>query len=758
MGIDIFFIAVLILMIFAVFGLVVGVSNDAVNFLNSSIGSRVAPRKVIMIIASIGIIFGVVFSSGMMEIAQKGIFQPQYFTMPEIMIVFLVVAFTNVVLLDLFNTFGLPTSTTVSVVFGLLGGSVAVAYLKILQSEESLLAMSEYINTSNALIIVFGILLSVVLAFFSGSIVQFITRLIFTFDYEKKLKRYGAIWGAIAMVSISYFIFMKGARGASFISESQLEWIMSHTRLCLLIIFVISAAILQTLLLLKINIFKPIILAGTFALAMSFAANDLVNFVGVSVSGLNAFNLAPIGDARFTTNMTALSQTVQTEPLLLIGAGLIMVITLWLSKKARTVSETELNLVSQNESEEKYDSTPLSRIIVHMGISFSDFVKSVTPKPFKEFMSKRLDTSKYTAQISSKNRPSFDLLRATVNLMVASALISYGTSHKLPLSTTYITFMVSMGSSFADRAWGRESAVYRITGVLTVIGGWFITALMAFLVSGLMAVIIFYAKTIGVIALLIIIFCIMWKSHHKHKEIANSVSKNEVFNLKKVSSFDESVEITLSHMGLLIKDIRESLSNTLEGLYMQNGYILREEKKNSKIIQKSANIITANIYKALRLMKKSDHHAISKYYSQTIRRLQKLIDGKRDITYRASEHVLNHHKGLLPIQIDEIKNIENLLSEILTDVENSFCNKDMSIHDEILEKHKKLKAIIKKHNDEQLERIITGQSKTRLSILFYSILGNSMMLSKQSLKLMELLSFTLKNETRTELDTDFDMD
>ncbi|MDQ2086253.1 inorganic phosphate transporter [Herbivorax sp. ANBcel31] len=743
-------------MAFSVFGLVVGVSNDAVNFLNSSIGSRVAPRKVIIFIASIGIILGVIFSSGMMEIAQKGIFNPEYLTMPEIMIIFLAVAFTNVVLLDLFNTFGLPTSTTVAVIFGLLGGSFAVSWLKIAQINESFFAITEYIDTTNALVIVFGIFLSVVLAFLSGSIIQFISRLIFTFDYKKRLKRYGALWGAVALTSILYFIFIKGASSASFISKSQLEWILSHQQICLLIIFIVSAVTLQTLLFLKINIFKPIILAGTFALAMSFAANDLVNFIGVSVSGLNAYNLAPTGDARFTTNMTALSESVQTNPLLLLGAGLIMAMTLWFSKKARTVSETELKLVNQSEGDEKYDSTLLSRIIVYISISIISFVKSFTPRSLKKWMSGRLDTSKYTAQITSDNRPSFDLLRATVNLMVASALISYGTSFQLPLSTTYVTFMVSMGTSFSDRAWGRESAVYRITGVLTVIGGWFFTALMAFLIASIMAVVMFYAKVVGVIALLAIILCIVWKSHRKHGEIQKNTSQDEVYNLKKVTNFNEAVEVSLSHMGLLIKDIRQSLNKTLEGLYLQNGYTLREERKNLKHIQKSANIINANIFKTLRLMEKSDPNAFSKYYSQTTRRLQKLIDGHSDITYRSCEHVLNHHKGLLPIQVEELKNMQSLLSEILTDVENSFCNKNMNMHDKIKERHKQLKAIVKKLNDTQLDRIVCGTSKTRLSILFYSILGNSMMLSKQSLKLMELLSFTLKNDSSA--DSDFDMD
>jgi len=350
MGIEIFFIAVLCLLVFAVMDLIVGVTNDAVNFLNSSLGSKVAPFKVIMIIASLGILAGVTFSSGMMEVARKGIFHPQFFTMPELITIFMAVMVTDILLLDLFNTHGLPTSTTVSIIFELLGAAVAVSVIKIMAANDGTMTLGEYINTGKALLIVFGILLSIVVAFFSGAIVQFISRVIFTFDYQKRLKRYGALWGGVAMSVITFFILVKGSKGASFMTDEAVLWIMTHTVLLMFFIFAIAAIIFQILLsFFNVNILKPIVLVGTFALAMSFAANDLVNFIGVPMAGLNAYQTAIASADPLNITMDALSKKVQSQTLFLLLAGAIMVITLWLSKKTKTVSETEISLGAQDE-------------------------------------------------------------------------------------------------------------------------------------------------------------------------------------------------------------------------------------------------------------------------------------------------------------------------------------------------------------------------------------------------------------------------
>ncbi|MFQ6104537.1 MAG: anion permease [Candidatus Glassbacteria bacterium] len=754
MGIEIFYIAVLILMGLAVMDLVVGVSNDAVNFLNSSLGSRVAPRYAIMIIASLGIIAGVTFSSGMMEIARKGIFHPQLFTMPELITIFLAVMLADVILLDLFNTFGLPTSTTVSIVFELLGAAVAVSVLKIMHMNHNLLELIQYINTAKAMLIIFGILMSIIVAFVCGAVVQFICRLIFTFDYLKGLNRYGAIWGGVAMASITYFILVKGAQGASFISPETVAQIKSDALTILLYIFAISVVVWQLLLLFRVNILKPIVLVGTFALAMAFAANDLVNFIGVPLAGMHSYEAALASNDPLNVTMVALSKQVQSETILLLIAGLIMVITLWFSKKARSVTETEIGLGQQEEGVERFDSVLLSRIIVRMVIGFFDGMRRVIPASIRSLIYNRLNPAKYEDITDEDDRPPFDLLRASVNLMVASAVVSYATSQTLPLSTTYVTFMVAMGTSFADQAWGRESAVYRVTGVLTVVGGWFMTAVMAFTISCMLAVIIFYTHAFGVVVLVLAAVSIIYRMHHKHKERVKIKEDYKIFNLKKIKDAPKAISTTFEHMSYLLREIRESLDAALEALFDQDEYRLREEKNKTKRIQLWVNIIIANIFKAMRLLQRSEAH-ISLKYAQTIRRLQKLADGHRDIVMRSYEHVSNHHKGLLDIQIRELKKVRQLLHDILLEVESTFDKRQTINYNSVIEKDKQLRKIAENLNQDQIERIRDGVSKTRLSILYYAIVGNAMMLSKQNLKLLEIFEESfggMKNDLEFDLD------
>ncbi|MCK4535415.1 MAG: inorganic phosphate transporter, partial [Desulfuromonadales bacterium] len=532
MGTEIFLIGVGLLVIIAVLDIMVGVSNDAVNFLNSSIGSGVASRATIMVIASFGIMAGVTFSGGMMEVARKGIFHPQFFTMPELLTIFLAVMIADILLLDLFNTYGLPTSTTVSIIFELLGAAVAVSLLKILAAGDSLITFVQYINTAKAMMIIMGILMSVVIAFFCGALVQFLTRILFTFNYKQKLNRYGALWGGVALTSITYFILVKGAKGASFITTENVIWIKSHTTLILLVIFIVSAILLQILLVFKVNILKPIVLIGTFALAMAFAANDLVNFIGVPLAGVHSYKAAIAAGDPLTITMGALSKKVQSETIFLLIAGLIMVVTLWFSKKARTVTETEISLGQQEEGHERFESIFLSRAIVRLILHFSELLRHIIPRRIRILINRRTDPRSFRSVPDGERKPSFDLLRASVNLMVASAVVSYATANKLPLSTTYVTFMVAMGSSFADQAWGRESAVYRVTGVLTVIGGWFMTAVMAFSFAGVFAAIIFYGKGFGVIALLGLAAVLIWHAHRKHQAISLETKKQKIFNLE----------------------------------------------------------------------------------------------------------------------------------------------------------------------------------------------------------------------------------
>ncbi|MBN1880410.1 inorganic phosphate transporter [bacterium] len=743
MGPEIITIAAGLLFTFAIFDLTVGVSNDAVNFLNSSIGSKAAPRYVIMLVASLGILMGVTFSSGMMEIARKGVFHPQYFIMPELLILFLAVMISDIILLDLFNTFGLPTSTTVSVVFELLGSAVAVSLWKIRQQGSSLLMLGQYINTSKAMTMIFGILLSIIVAFICGSVIQFFSRTLFTFDYRTRLMRYGALWGGVALSLITYFILIKGASGSVFITPESIEWIKTHTMTILLMLFGISAVILQILVIFKINIFKLIVLVGTFAIAMSFAANDLVNFIGVPLAGFQAIKLARLTPDPMLAGMEQLGSAVQTDWYILLGAGAVMVITLWLSRKARTVSRTEISLSSQSESYEQTDSMFLARTIVRMFISFYGTVKAILPSPLTRYVAHRFDP-KLDHMSDPDKQGSFDLLRASVNLMVASAVISYATSNKLPLSTTYVTFMVAMGSSFADRAWGRESAVYRITGVLTVIGGWFLTALLASTFAFTFATILFHLKITGLLVILLLGAFVLWRNHRHHAKRESAIEETRVFNLRHVSNVKEIVPTTFVQMGYLLFEIRHSLDNTLDALFTQQEWDLNEERRKVRRYQTWANVIIANIFKALRLLQMES--ALNSYqYSQTVRCLQKLTDGHRDIIARAHKHVSNQHKGLLPEQVEDLRRVKTLIHDVLQDVELAFKNKSELLYDHQFEKDAELRELARQLNERQTQRISSGASKTRLSILFFAIMGNILMISKQNLRLLEIFKKSFKN-------------
>lgn len=745
MSTEFLLIGVGILVMIAMFDIMVGVSNDAVNFLTPSIGSRVAPRTVILVIASLGILTGVTFSSGMMEVARKGIFHPQFFTMPELLTIFLAVMLTDIILLDQFNTYGLPTSTTVSIVFELLGAAVAVSILKIVQSGESIVTIGQYINTAKAITIIMGILLSVAVSFVFGALVQFLTRLLFTFDYQQRIKRYGALWGGLAMSSITYFILVKGAKGATFMSKSDIAWIKTHWLLMITMIFVVSVVLLAILQMLKINILKPIVLVGTFALAMAFAANDLVNFIGVPLAGVHAYTSAMATDAPLTVTMGALAKKLPAETMYLLIAGGIMVLTMWLSRKARTVTTTSLKLSQQEEGQERFESIFISRAIVRLVLGTLDSVKSIFPESLRSSVGKRLDPANAPETKIVEGRPSFDLLRASVNLMVASAVVSYATSNKLPLSTTYVTFMVAMGTSFADRAWGRESAVYRVTGVLTVVGGWFMTAIIASTAAALFATVIFYGNGFGVVLLTAFALFMIINTHRKHRAMEKNVTQEEVFNLEKVKEPRECIETTFKHMSILLKEMHQSLDMTLDGLFRQNFDQIGVERKKLSKTQQWSNIIIANVFKAMRLLDQQGVE-VSHRYPQTIRRLQKLSDGHRDIVLRAYTHVGNHHKGLLPEQVEELEQVRSRLGVILSEVEKTFDRMQTANIDKLRELDSELRDFADQLNDRQTARIKDVTSKTRLSILYYAIVGNAMMLSKQNLELLEIFDQSFGGE------------
>ncbi|MFO7574526.1 MAG: inorganic phosphate transporter [Bacteroidales bacterium] len=463
---NVYIFVLIALALLAISDLAIGVANDAVNFLNSAFGSKVAPVKVILLIASIGVIIGATFSSGMMEVARKGIFNPSAFSFSHIMIIFVAVMITDILLLDLFNTLGLPTSTTVSIIFELLGASVGVAII-IVSADPEKSGIAGYINSSGALTIIAGILISIVVAFTIGLVIQSITRVIFSFNYESNFRYLGSIWGGIAITAITYFIVIKGAKGSALMGPETVEWIMNNTGKLMLFSLAGWTLMLQILYsLFRVNILKIIVLIGTFSLAMAFAGNDLVNFIGVPLAGYEAFKLwVASGEAPEIFSMTGLAGAVKTPVVFLLLSGLIMVLALWFSKKARSVTQTEINLSRQDEGFERFESTQLSRVLVRQGIGIGRFFNFILPGRLIAWIDSRFDITE-SARQHKETGAKFDLLRASVNLAVASALIAIGTSYKLPLSTTYVTFMVAMATALADRSWGRESAVYRISGVV----------------------------------------------------------------------------------------------------------------------------------------------------------------------------------------------------------------------------------------------------------------------------------------------------
>jgi len=730
---------VIILLALALVDLIVGVSNDAVNFLNSAIGSHVAPRYVILIVASLGIVIGSTMSSGMMEIARKGIFHPDQFYFSEIMIIFMAVMITDIILLDIFNTFGLPTSTTVSLVFELLGSAVAVASVKILSNDGTLAMLGQYINTEKALMIISGILISVVVAFATGTVVMYFSRIIFSFNLRRSYHYFGAIFGGFAITALTYFIIMKGVEGASIVPQGLIEALNNNTAKILLISFLGWAILLQLIsVFFRFNVFKAVVLLGTFALALSFAGNDLVNFIGVPMAGLKSFQIymANPGIAPNQLTMSELAGPVSTNFYYLIIAGLVMVITLWISKKARTVTETEVGLARQDSGVEQFGSTHLSRTIVRQAMNFSATVNRIIPYPIARFLDRRFDKSKARKPKEGKDGPpSFDLIRASVNLTTASILISMATSLKLPLSTTYVTFMVAMGTSLADRAWGRESAVYRITGVLTVISGWFFTAFVAFTVAMLVALAISFGGKLAVAAILAITVYTLVKSHIAHKK------KYEAEHSKPES--DETAYEELNIVRKCIKDVREMLKNsieiyslTIQGVSTEDRKLLKKLNVRVEELNTEAKKLKQNLTSTL-LKFKADSIETGHFYVQVIDYLREIAHSLTFVTGPSLQHIDNNHKGFNKAQQIELKEINIKVSNLFDKIIKMISDNDFTDIPTIILAQQDLLESINASRKNQVKRIKTSETGTRNSVLFLGILNESKNMLLQTINLLK---------------------
>jgi phosphate/sulfate permease len=728
---NIYLIIVIVLLVLAAVDLMVGVSNDAVNFLNSSIGSKVAPRYIIMIIASIGIIVGATFSSGMMEVARKSIFHPEMFYLPEIMTIFLAVMITDILLLDLFNTFGLPTSTTVSLVFELLGAAVAISIIKITANGESFANLANYINSAKALAIISGILISVVVAFIVGAIVQYFTRLLYTFNYIKNNQYYGGIWGGFALTAITYFIIMKGVEGSSLISEATMDYLKTNTFSILVYGFIFWVIVFQICIsIFKLNTLKFIVLVGTFALALSFAGNDLVNFIGVFMAGFKSYqiHLANPGIAPENLAMSDLAKPVAANFYYLLIAGLIMVITLWLSKKARTVTQTEVNLSRQDSGSERFGSSQFARTIVRAMRSIGGDGSRYIPKGIKHFIESRFDARtapKYKG--NPKDAPSFDLVRASVNLTVASILISSATSLKLPLSTTYVTFMVAMGTSLADRAWGRDSAVYRITGVLTVIAGWFFTAFIAFTAAFLIALALHFGGAFAMFALVGIAGFIIYKSFKLHKK---KLKEQEAQLLAEDLVRDENIiKQCIKEVNKSLFDILTTFNKTINGLSTEDRKLLKQVDKEVERLNVDSKKLKYNVYNVVKKLQE-DSIETGHYYVQVIDYLREIAHSLTFITGPSLEHIDNNHKGFTKAQNQELMEISEKNSQLFGVIIEMIRDNDYTDVTEAIKMQQKILNMLNEARKKQIKRIRMNEVGTRNSVLYLGIIneGKNIML------------------------------
>lgn len=739
---SIFTIIVVILMALAISGLVVGVANDAVNFLNSALGSKAAPRYVIMTVASVGIMIGAITSSGMMEVARSGVFYPSAFTFNEVMMLFLGVMFANVILLDLFNTFGLPTSTTVSLVFGLLGAAIAVAGVKIASTDTlTFMDLSHFINSGKAMVIISAILVSVVIAFASGSIIMYVTRFIFTFRYHKVFNRFGSLWCGIAFTAITYFAVFKGLKSSGFISAESLEMVSSNLSLSLLIIWAACSVLMFIIQhLFKINILKITILAGTFSLALAFAGNDLVNFIGVPIAGYDSFKIAVAGGGA-DMMMGDLTKPVVANLTFLVIAGVIMVVTLWFSKKARSVTETELNLAKQDEGTERFGSTLLSRSVVRLALSFNKNYEKAIPAKVQRFIERRF----IPLRVEGNDKAQFDLIRATVNLTVASILISMATSLKLPLSTTYVTFMVAMGSSLADRAWGRESAVYRITGVLTVISGWFLTAVIAFIIALVVTTALMYGGTIAIIAVTMLCAYMLIQSNIMHKK-----REAKADGIKKRMSGDEAADDVMNRCIGEVCDTMEKATyiykETLIGVFNEDRKSLRDLVKESNELFYEAR---ERKYEMLpTLQKLNDNYiATGHYYVQVVDYMSEVTKALVHITRPCFDHIDNNHEGLTKEQVDDLIAINASVANIYDRINVMLRTNDFDDIEEVLGLRDSLFESIASAIKHQLRRIKERSSSTKASMLYLNILTETKTMVLQSRNLLKSQKYFLDNNS-----------
>ena len=728
---SIYLFIVILLSLLAIGDLIVGVSNDAVNFLNSAIGSKVFSFRKIMIFASVGILFGALSSSGMMEVARKGIFNPGAFFFDEIIFIFMAVMMTDILLLDFFNTIGLPTSTTVSIVFELLGAAVVMAIIKIAKSDQLLSDLSTYINTEKATQIILGILLSVFIAFSIGALVQWISRIIYTFNFEKKPSWLNSLFGGVALAAIFNFILIKGIKGTPY-SNMELELLNSQTINSFIEGNLLSVQIISFILwfffsvlinFIKWDIYKIIIGVGTFALALAFAGNDLVNFIGVPIAAFQSYKAwLGSGVSAESFSMIQLTQKVQTPTIFLFASGTIMIVTLWFSSKAKKVVKTSLDLSNQYGTRERFKPNFLSRILVRIFINLNEIIKNAIPEKTQLVLNNSFKQINPKGNINASNIPEFDKLRASINLVVASVLISFATSLKLPLSTTYVTFMVTMGTSLADRAWSSDSAVYRVSGVLNVIGGWFLTAFSAFTVGG----IIVYLLNIGgvqvIAVIMFIILLIIGKNYVSHRKENKSIREEEIALIVESNSFQGVIDQSGSTIELVLKKSYKVYKLIILGLSTNDLEPLEKAKKNSKKLQNSIEDLKGNLFYFIRNLEESSLPASTFY----IELLGYLHDLSEDLTYLAKisyDHLNNNHRKLTFSQIKDLLLIEESVNKIFKEGKEAFNSiQNQKEFEEVLFEKNNSFGLIESKINTQIERTRSEETSPKNTTLYFNFL------------------------------------
>jgi phosphate/sulfate permease len=693
-----------------------------------------------LIIAGAGVLFGAVFSGGMMEVARKGIFNPDMFVFSELMVVFMAVMLTDIILLDMFNTFGMPTSTTVSIVFELLGAAFAVSMIKIFDLGGGIGELSTYLNHAKALQIIGGIFLSVFFAFTIGWMVMTFSRIVFSFNLDKSIQKFGAIFGGISFTTIVYFILIKGAKGSFLMTDDLTVWVSNNALLLIGINFILWTSVSFLLnKLFKLNVLRFIVLGGTFALAMAFAGNDLVNFIGVPIAGYESFTeFVASGLPANELNMGFLASKVKTDPLLLIAAGLIMVLTLVFSKKARTVTETEVDLGRQGFGSERFAPNFISRFIVQTGVYTANLYEFIMPNSLQRRINIKFKEVDLFSEIDKSQKPAFDLLRASINLLVASILIAFATSLKLPLSTTYVSFMVAMGASLADKAWDRESAVYRVAGVISVIGGWLFTAVIAFCSAAVLALLIYYGELYMVIGLTSLAAFLIIRSSKIHtrrmKEkptlIASILAKDNI-------NADEVLMDCLAHINETLTTTNSVFKETILGLQNEDKKRIKQARKKAKEQDSKIDQLSKTVFHFVQKLRDEDGE-VSKFYIYILRSLTSIKKSIIQISTISYNHLDNMHKPLEDGQIKDLLDINEGFDMLIQLVELSLPEINDFNSKEVIAKKDELYSQSKQKLDIQIKRMKKRQTSRESSVLQMSIILESQNLERYVSDIAEL--------------------